>query len=59
MTIYRRTGNSIGGVIELVARNVPSGLGGPVFEKLEAELAKACLSIPATKGFEVTYTSSL
>lgn len=40
-------------MVELVARNVPSGLGGPVFEKLEAEIAKACLSIPATKGFEV------
>lgn len=49
----RRTGNSVGGVIELVARNVPSGLGSPVFDKLEAELAKVCLSIPATKGFEV------
>lgn len=49
-----RTGNSIGGVVEVVARNVPSGLGSPVFDKLEAELAKACMSLPASKGFEVS-----
>lgn len=49
----RRTGNSIGGVVEVVARNVPSGLGAPVFDKLEAELAKACMSLPASKGFEI------
>lgn len=51
--IYRRTGNSIGGVVEVVARNVPAGLGSPVFDKLEAELAKACMSLPASKGFEI------
>ena len=49
----RRKGNSIGGVVEVVARNVPSGLGSPVFDKLEAELAKACMSLPASKGFEI------
>ncbi|CAN0042708.1 unnamed protein product [Ectocarpus sp. 6 AP-2014] len=49
----RRTGDSIGGVVECVARNVPSGLGSPVFDKLEAELAKACMSLPASKGFEI------
>ena len=49
----RRTGNSIGGVVEVVARNVPAGLGSPVFDKLEADLAKACMSLPASKGFEV------
>lgn len=37
-----------------MVRNVPSGLGGPVFDKLEADLAKACMSIPAAKGFEVS-----
>lgn len=52
---YRRTGNSVGGVVEIVVRNVPSGLGAPVFDKLEAELARACLSIPACKGFEVSH----
>lgn len=36
-------------------RNVPSGLGAPVFDKLEAELAKAAMSLPASKGFEIGY----
>ena len=49
----RREGNSVGGVVECVIRNCPVGLGAPVFDKLEAELAKAMMSIPATKGFEV------
>jgi chorismate synthase len=49
----KREGDSVGGVIECIARKVPSGLGEPVFDKLEADLAKAFLSIPATKGFEI------
>ena len=49
----RKDGDSLGGVIEAVARNVPPGLGDPVFDKLEADLAKAMLSLPASKGFEV------
>ncbi len=49
----RRRGDSLGGVVECVARNVPVGLGAPVFDKLEAELAKALLSLPASKGFEI------
>jgi chorismate synthase len=49
----RKEGDSIGGVVELVARNVPPGLGSPVFDKLDADLAKAMLSLPACKGFEV------
>jgi chorismate synthase len=48
----RKQGNSIGGVVTCVVRNVPAGLGSPVFDKLEADLAKACMSIPAAKGFE-------
>mmetsp|Transcript_31874 Transcript_31874/g.52562 ORF Transcript_31874/g.52562 Transcript_31874/m.52562 type:complete len:431 (-) Transcript_31874:272-1564(-) len=48
----RKSGNSIGGIVTCVARNVPAGLGSPVFDKLEADLAKACMSIPAAKGFE-------
>lgn len=48
----RKAGNSIGGVVTCVARNVPAGLGSPVFDKLEADLAKAMMSIPAAKGFE-------
>src|SRR5215813_7164108 len=49
----RDSGDSVGGVIECVARGIPPGLGEPVFDKLEADLAKAMLSIPATKGFEI------
>ena len=49
----RSEGNSVGGVIECVIRNCPVGLGEPIFDKLEADLAKAMLSIPATKGFEI------
>ncbi|MCA9502998.1 MAG: chorismate synthase [Spirochaetaceae bacterium] len=49
----RRQGDSVGGVVECVARNVPPGLGEPVFDKLEADLAKALMSLPAAKGFEV------
>ncbi len=44
--------DSIGGLVECVVRNVPVGLGEPVFDKLTADLAKACLSIPATRGIE-------
>jgi chorismate synthase len=49
----RSEGDSVGGTIECVARQVPPGLGEPVFDKLEADLAKAMLSLPATKGFEI------
>lgn len=46
-------GDSIGGVVTFVATGLPVGLGDPVYEKLEANLAKAMLSLPATKGFEM------
>jgi len=49
----RKDGDSLGGVVRAVARGVPTGLGGPVFDKLDADLAKAMLSLPAVKGFEV------
>ena len=49
----RDAGDSVGGVIECVARGIPAGIGEPVFDKLEADLAKAMLSIPAAKGFEI------
>ena len=49
----RDAGDSLGGVIECVVRGAPAGLGEPVFDKLEADLAKAMLSLPATKGFEI------
>jgi len=48
----RKRGDTVGGVVRCVARGVPAGLGDPVFDKLEADLAKACLSLPAAKGFE-------
>ena len=49
----RRDGDSVGGVVEVVARGVPAGLGAPVFDRLHAELAHALLSLPATRGFEI------
>ena len=49
----RKDGDSLGGVVEAVARNVPAGLGEPVFDKLDADLARGMLSLPACKGFEV------
>ncbi len=49
----RRDGDSLGGVVKFVVRNVPVGLGEPVFDKLDADLAKALMSLPATKGFEI------
>lgn len=48
----RKDGDSVGGVVRAVARGVPAGWGEPVFDKLEADLAKAMLSIPAAKGVE-------
>lgn len=48
----RAAGDSVGGLIECRIRNLPVGLGVPVFDRLEADLAKAMLSLPATKGFE-------
>jgi len=49
----RTEGDSVGGVIECVVRGIDAGLGEPVFDKLEADLAKAMLSLPASKGFEI------
>jgi chorismate synthase len=49
----RRAGDTVGGIVEGVARGVPAGWGEPVFDKLEADLAKAMLSLPASKAFEI------
>ena len=49
----KNNNDSIGGTVTCVIRNVPAGLGEPCFDKLEAKLAHAMLSIPATKGFEI------
>jgi chorismate synthase len=48
----REAGDSLGGIIEGIAQNVPVGLGEPVFDSLEGELAKALFAIPAVKGVE-------
>jgi len=49
----QKSGDSVGGVVECKVKGVPVGLGEPVFDRLEADLAKAMLSLPATKGFEI------
>jgi chorismate synthase len=49
----REEGDSIGGLVEVVARGVPAGLGEPVFDKMDADLAKALMSINAIKGVEI------
>ena len=49
----RKAGSSTGGVVEVVASGVPAGLGAPVFDRLDAEIAKALISIPAAKGVEI------
>ncbi len=49
----RGEGDSVGGIVTGIARGVPVGWGSPVFDRLEADLAKAMLSLPATKGFDI------
>jgi chorismate synthase len=49
----RREGDSIGGLVEVVSKGVPAGLGSPVFNKMEADLARALMSIGGIRGFEV------
>jgi len=49
----RRAGDTVGGIVTGVARGVPAGWGEPVFDRLEADLAKAMLSLPASKAFEI------
>jgi len=53
ITQLRRDGDSIGARIDVIAKNVPAGLGEPVFDRLDAEIAKALMSIPAVKGIEI------
>jgi chorismate synthase len=49
----KKMGDSIGGIVEILARGVPPGLGAPVFDKIDADLAKALMSIGAVKGIEI------
>ncbi|MCD6585228.1 MAG: chorismate synthase [Desulfobacteraceae bacterium] len=53
VAMVRLEGDSLGGVVEIIAKNVPPGLGEPVFDKLDADFAKALMSIGAVKGVEV------
>lgn len=53
ITAAKDEGDSLGGVVEFLVLNMPVGLGDPIYEKLEANLAKAMMSLPATKGFEI------
>lgn len=53
IVVARAAKDSIGGVVSCVCRNLPAGLGEPAFDRLEAKLAHAMLSLPATKGFEI------
>lgn len=52
LTNIKNEGNSVGGIVEVKITNIPAGLGDPVFEKLDANLAKAVISIGAVKGIE-------
>lgn len=49
----RKSGDSVGAKVQVVAKNVPAGLGEPVFDKLDADFAKALMSIPAVKAVEI------
>ena len=51
--LLRSEGDSVGAKIQINAKNMPLGLGEPVFDKLDADLAKALMSLPAAKGFEI------
>jgi len=53
ITEAKKAGDSLGGIVTCLIRGVPAGLGAPVFDRIEADLAKGMLSLPATKGFEI------
>lgn len=53
LTNIRKQGSSVGGVVEVQATGIPAGLGEPVFDRLDADIAKALMSIPAVKGVEI------
>ena len=55
ITEARKNGDSLGGIVTCLVRGVPAGLGVPVFDRIEADLAKAMLSLPASKGFDILY----
>ena len=53
MDVLRKEGNSVGARVRVIARNVPPGLGEPIFDRLDAEIAHAMMSINAVKGVEI------
>ncbi|MDX1901482.1 MAG: chorismate synthase [Gammaproteobacteria bacterium] len=53
ISLAQQSGDSIGGIVSFIVEGLPIGLGDPVYQKLEANLARAMLSLPATKGFEI------
>ncbi len=53
LTALQKEGNSIGGIVECIIKNVPTGLGEPIFDKLDADLAKVMVGLNAVKGFEI------
>jgi chorismate synthase len=53
ITEARKNGDSLGGIVTCLVRGAPTGLGVPVFDRIEADLAKAMLSLPASKGFDI------
>jgi len=53
LSTIRKQGSSVGGVVEVQATGIPAGLGEPVFDRLDADIAKALMSIPAVKGVEI------
>ena len=53
LKLLKKKGDSLGGIVEIIASNVPPGLGDPVFDKLDADIAKALMSIGAVKAVEI------
>ena len=53
ITAVRKKGDSLGGVVEIIVRGCPAGLGEPVFDKMDADLAKALMSIGSVKAVEI------
>lgn len=53
IALARAKGDTLGGIVRIIAKNIPAGLGNPVFDKLDAELAKALMSVGAVKGIEI------
>ena len=53
MSKIRKDGNSVGAIIEVIAKNLPAGIGAPIYNKLDTQIASAMMSINAVKGVEI------